>query len=557
MPRASPHRRHTIASRPSPRDKAALIYLFTERDGTIAKIGRTNDIERRRKEWARKCYPEPQTWVCRWRVPYGAKFEVLVHAHYKDAGTWIRPKPCALRRCRVKHREKFDFAACGGLAGVERAVDDLLRKLGWVSKQIDLERVWVILPAYPPRSAHLALKRTQETPTEQCRPRPHGVRNYRLAPSRLPWTCRLVDRLLEPESVDETLQDREGRTARDVCSACLRRLSDLPQCLISQSYILSPTPSGSSASRRGRVRACFIRLVSFATMVGHQAANCPRLGRLPGELDYKCGLDSNVSRDCTMEAKPNACDKCGLDGHIYAPRRRRPAFPFDNDPAAVFVSVLFLARAECHAILQTPLRHRYARTAIHPYCQLSTSRTAVRTQRNAENVSGHQYFASDPFIVEWYTLAEGTHAMAEQRFKALADLSELGANLDDLLSNANSTLSSPLLGRACIYIKSQATRIRPSPPTAHTDRHPRPPSADSAQKKPSASPTTPNHPSTPSGTTGTSAERRMTRSRPESVRESRSRLARQEMTQARDPAHLQSSPPPFRALFVYLYADNF
>ncbi|KAJ7055314.1 hypothetical protein C8F01DRAFT_1320989 [Mycena amicta] len=131
MPRASPHHRHTIASRPSPHDKAALIYLFTECDGTIAKIGRTNDIERRRKEWARKCYPEPQTWVCRWRVPYGAKFEALVHAHYKDAGAWIHPKPCASRRCRVKHREKFDFAACGGLAGVERAVDDLLGKLGW------------------------------------------------------------------------------------------------------------------------------------------------------------------------------------------------------------------------------------------------------------------------------------------------------------------------------------------------------------------------------------------------------------------------------------------
>ncbi|KAJ7053084.1 hypothetical protein C8F01DRAFT_1090155 [Mycena amicta] len=155
MPGTSPHCRPTIASRPSPRDKPALIYLFTERNGTIAKIGRTNDTERCRKEWARKCDPEPQTWVCCWPVPYGVKFEeALVHAHYKDASAWIRPKPCASRRCRVKHREKFCFAACGGFDRVERVVDDLLGKLGG-------ERVWVILPAYPPRSAHLALKRTQ------------------------------------------------------------------------------------------------------------------------------------------------------------------------------------------------------------------------------------------------------------------------------------------------------------------------------------------------------------------------------------------------------------
>ncbi|KAJ7053750.1 VID27 cytoplasmic protein-domain-containing protein [Mycena amicta] len=142
MPRSSPHRRHTIASRPSPRDKPAFLYLFTECNGAIAKIGRTNNTERRRKEWARKCEPEPQTWVCCWPVPYGAKFEALVHAHYKDAGAWIRPKPCASRRCRVKHREKFRFAACGGLTGVERAVDDCWESWGG----INLERAWVGYP---------------------------------------------------------------------------------------------------------------------------------------------------------------------------------------------------------------------------------------------------------------------------------------------------------------------------------------------------------------------------------------------------------------------------
>lgn len=93
----------------------------------------------------------------------------------------------------------------------------------------------------------------------------------------------------------------------------------------------------------------------FTFTVGHQAATCPKAGTptwyltdvlcyrininehchadftvttvsgnviLPSSIQTKFffvivgGLEGHVSRDCTMEAKPKTCYKCGLEGHI-------------------------------------------------------------------------------------------------------------------------------------------------------------------------------------------------------------------------------------------------
>ncbi|KAJ7436358.1 hypothetical protein FB451DRAFT_1193975 [Mycena latifolia] len=94
-----------------------------------AKLGRTKDPRKRRRQWARKCRGQRQNrWTC-WRVPYAGKFERLLHLHFKLAGAWISPSPCDF--CRIHHREKFDYEACGGRQGIEAVVEYYLRRLNW------------------------------------------------------------------------------------------------------------------------------------------------------------------------------------------------------------------------------------------------------------------------------------------------------------------------------------------------------------------------------------------------------------------------------------------
>ncbi|KAJ7049314.1 hypothetical protein C8F01DRAFT_1378662 [Mycena amicta] len=80
---------------------------------------------------------------------------------------------------------------------------------------------------------------------------------------------RTFARLLERESVDNTLQDCDVARGKDV----MHVFDDSPTFNTSygslQVYILPPTPSGSSASRRGHL---------VAMVVGHQAVNCPKTG---------------------------------------------------------------------------------------------------------------------------------------------------------------------------------------------------------------------------------------------------------------------------------------
>ncbi|KAJ7075899.1 hypothetical protein B0H15DRAFT_805953 [Mycena belliarum] len=84
-----------------------------------SKIGRAKDARKRRGQWARQCRGQRQVRIR----------ERLLHLNFKLAGAWIRPRPCDF--CRVRHREKFDYEACGGRRGIRKAVEYYLRRLGW------------------------------------------------------------------------------------------------------------------------------------------------------------------------------------------------------------------------------------------------------------------------------------------------------------------------------------------------------------------------------------------------------------------------------------------
>ncbi|KAJ7463254.1 hypothetical protein FB451DRAFT_1180347 [Mycena latifolia] len=93
------------------------------------KIGRAKCPTKRRKQWLRKCKGQRQEWMFYWEVPEAAKFEALIHLHFKMAGAWIPPSECDF--CGVRHQEKFDYVACGGRTGIVRVVEYYLGRLGW------------------------------------------------------------------------------------------------------------------------------------------------------------------------------------------------------------------------------------------------------------------------------------------------------------------------------------------------------------------------------------------------------------------------------------------
>ncbi|KAJ7050808.1 hypothetical protein C8F01DRAFT_1092137 [Mycena amicta] len=123
------HKPPSVFTLPCSSDSPGFLYVFTENYGTVSKIGRTNCPPRRKKDWAKQCDPVQQNWACCWKVPCARKFEMLVHSHFKCEGAWLRPTPCLA--CFVKHCEKFDTVACGGLNEIVHVVEDYLQQLGW------------------------------------------------------------------------------------------------------------------------------------------------------------------------------------------------------------------------------------------------------------------------------------------------------------------------------------------------------------------------------------------------------------------------------------------
>ncbi|KAJ7696825.1 hypothetical protein B0H17DRAFT_1130829 [Mycena rosella] len=112
---------HIIDEPPSPSDKRGFLYEFVildDDDDDVVKYGRSNNPLRRRREWARQCKGQDQHWQYCWEVPFAAKFEKLIHEHFKRAGAWLGPSPCSC--CPVTHREKFDLEQCGEMKAVIR-----------------------------------------------------------------------------------------------------------------------------------------------------------------------------------------------------------------------------------------------------------------------------------------------------------------------------------------------------------------------------------------------------------------------------------------------------
>ncbi|KAJ7708380.1 hypothetical protein B0H17DRAFT_1191823 [Mycena rosella] len=123
---------HIIDEPPSPSDKRGFLYEFVildNDDDDVVKYGRSNNPLRRRREWAHQCKGQDQHWRYCWEVPFAAKFEKLIHEHFKRAGAWLGPSPCSC--CPVTHREKFDLEQCGGMEAVIRVIEAYLHRLGW------------------------------------------------------------------------------------------------------------------------------------------------------------------------------------------------------------------------------------------------------------------------------------------------------------------------------------------------------------------------------------------------------------------------------------------
>ncbi|KAJ6560134.1 hypothetical protein B0H19DRAFT_1069824 [Mycena capillaripes] len=133
-----------ILAPPSPSDKPGALYAFDiptlepnrRARRTIArhtKIGWSKHPLKRQRQWLRQCRGQVQEWWAYWTVLAAAKFEALIHLHFKLMGAWILPSECEF--CGVNHCELFDFLACGGREGIARVVEFYHRRLNWpVSK---------------------------------------------------------------------------------------------------------------------------------------------------------------------------------------------------------------------------------------------------------------------------------------------------------------------------------------------------------------------------------------------------------------------------------------
>ncbi|KAJ6544735.1 hypothetical protein B0H10DRAFT_1970077 [Mycena sp. CBHHK59/15] len=140
-----------IARQVSPSDGLGFIYAYTsksqrsrrrapaafirQRGGRRAryrrayKIGRTNNILRRKAEWRKQCGGR-QEWKMSWLVPFAAKMEAILHMHYKRIKpAWLTPVPCA--GCGVKHCEKFCMTTIGPVQNIDRILSHYCARLGW------------------------------------------------------------------------------------------------------------------------------------------------------------------------------------------------------------------------------------------------------------------------------------------------------------------------------------------------------------------------------------------------------------------------------------------
>ncbi|KAJ7503606.1 hypothetical protein B0H11DRAFT_2222232 [Mycena galericulata] len=104
----------------------AFIPADEDVDHVDLKHGRTNDIDRRRGEYARKCKGEEIIWCYYYETQHTKLLERLVHLSLRHA----KRHPYACHGCGVKHCEHFAEEAAGGLEGIAEIIEYWLRRLG-------------------------------------------------------------------------------------------------------------------------------------------------------------------------------------------------------------------------------------------------------------------------------------------------------------------------------------------------------------------------------------------------------------------------------------------
>ncbi|KAJ7195594.1 hypothetical protein B0H12DRAFT_1082171 [Mycena haematopus] len=108
----------------------AALPANEEVDYLSVKVGRSIDVDRRRKEYARKCEGEQLCWAFYYETAKCKLLEGLVHRSLAALGAARAPTPCG--GCEIKHREYAAEQAAGGLEGVAGLVEYWMRRMGEV-----------------------------------------------------------------------------------------------------------------------------------------------------------------------------------------------------------------------------------------------------------------------------------------------------------------------------------------------------------------------------------------------------------------------------------------
>ncbi|KAK7022858.1 hypothetical protein VNI00_014247 [Paramarasmius palmivorus] len=99
--------RHKMKMKPSKADKRGSIYVLERKEGTgrLWKVGRSNCVPRRVKEWNRLCKGHGYKLRDSWEVRWAGKMERCVHLALMDLG--FRRLIFRCSGCGKRHRELF------------------------------------------------------------------------------------------------------------------------------------------------------------------------------------------------------------------------------------------------------------------------------------------------------------------------------------------------------------------------------------------------------------------------------------------------------------------
>ncbi|KAJ7203735.1 hypothetical protein B0H12DRAFT_1243723 [Mycena haematopus] len=127
-------------SHPRYKDLGGDLYIVCRRVRVVApdlqivyddfeiKAGISTDVGRRQCEYRDVCRDVEFVWFYKYHSDTVKLLERLVHLSLRALGAAIPPYPCP--GCGVRHREFFDAAAAGGIAGVCAIVEFWLEVLG-------------------------------------------------------------------------------------------------------------------------------------------------------------------------------------------------------------------------------------------------------------------------------------------------------------------------------------------------------------------------------------------------------------------------------------------